>query len=78
MEACNVHNPESRHCPWCLESSLSGYTTFAAVIFCQAIISFWSNEVTILTRLIVGLLTFPIVAGTSGLLWGFLSRYWSL
>ena len=76
-EACNIHVPESRHCPWCLEGGLGGYISFAAVILCQATISFWPSKVAVGARLTGTLLAFPVVAGLSGLLFGLLTGYWS-
>ena len=76
-EACNIHAPESRHCPWCLEDGLGGYISFAAVILCQAAISFWPGKIAVGARLAGALLAFPVAAGLSGLLFGLLTGYWS-
>ena len=77
-EACNIHVPESRHCPWCLKGGLGGYLSFAGVILCQATISFWPGKIAVGARLAGALVAFPVAAGISGLLFGLLTGYWSL
>ena len=74
---CNIHIPNVRHCPWCLEGGLGGYISFAAVILCQAAISFWPGNIAIGARLAGALLAFPVGAGLGGLLFGLLAGYWS-
>ena len=76
-EACNIHAPQSRHCPWCVEDGLGGSISFAMVILCQATISFWPGKMAVGARLAGALSAFPVVAGIGGLLFGLLTGYWS-
>ncbi len=69
---CNIHQPGSRHCPWCAHNPLPVYV---AILAAQGWFS--SRRWNVWRRLAASLTSFPVVGGWGALLYGWRSGYWS-
>ena len=74
--SCNIHVTQGPHCPWCLDSGLGGYVTFAFVLLAQGFLSFYPGKMTLRGRLFWAFASFPIGAGLWGLVFGWVHGYW--
>jgi hypothetical protein len=70
--ACDVHNPEPPHCPWCAHLS-AGAVAFLAPALAQGFLLFGPGRAGVGLRFLLALAVFPVIAGLVGglqrLLW---------
>ncbi len=74
--ACNIHDPSSRHCPWCVAGAWAALPVLG-VLGSQAAITLRAGEAGFLKRTAWGLLAFPVVGSLAGLLFGWAYGYWA-
>ena len=75
---CNIHNPASRHCPWCAVGTVAQYSIYGAMIGVQAFLSHFPFAWNWPRRLMASLLAFPMVGGLAALVLGWATGYWDL
>ena len=73
--ACNVHNSQPPHCPWCLDGGVYGTGSFGAIIVVQIGLGA-SPGIGLAARAIAILAAFPVIGALAGLLAGLLTGYW--
>jgi hypothetical protein len=76
-EHCNIHNPQSRHCPWCSIGPAGFYTVYGVVIGTQAIAAYGWPSLAAGYRMLVTLAAFPATASVLAVGLGLWTGYWS-
>ena len=71
---CNIHNPGSRHCPWCV---MDTRPAMAAIYIPQVLISLWPASWSWTKRITLALLAFPVGGGIAAGIYGWIAGYWS-
>jgi hypothetical protein len=72
---CNIHTPDSRHCPFCSHGPAGYAAVMAAVSVPQFALSAWTRW-SRTTRMMLCLLLFPAMMGAVGVLLGAYEAYW--
>ena len=72
---CNIHMAEAVHCPWCSFGWWGSILPRAAIVFVQAGLAFAPSRLSWHSRLILGLVCFPVVGAILGLLFAVISDY---
>jgi hypothetical protein len=75
-EHCNIHNPESRHCPWCTIGTMGAVAIYGCIVAVQALVAFRWQGLGFLPRAIFALLAFPATGAILALLTGLAQGYW--
>jgi hypothetical protein len=73
---CNIHNPQSRHCPWCSIGTAGGIAIWACIVAVQALVAFRWQGIGFLPRAIFALLAFPVTGAILAVLIGLAQGYW--
>jgi hypothetical protein len=73
---CNIHDAESRHCPWCSIGNAGTFAVWATIVAAQAAVIF-RLRTDLLARAVLAMLAFPIVGGILALIMGWAQGYWS-
>ena len=73
---CNIHDPLSRHCPWCSIGAAGAGAIYAAIVAAQAAVVFLPWRAPAAGRFAAALLMFPAAAGVLGLIAGVAMGYW--
>ena len=76
-EACNVHDPASRHCPWCSHGFWGGAVPFGAVLGAQTAAVCWPGRWPLAVRIAAVVAALPVVGGLAALAFGLASGYWA-
>jgi hypothetical protein len=75
-EHCNIHNPQSRHCPWCTIGTVGAAAIYACIVAAQAVVAFRWPGIGFWPRAIFALLAFPVTGAVLALLTGLAQGYW--
>ncbi|MDX2153429.1 MAG: hypothetical protein SFV54_21980 [Bryobacteraceae bacterium] len=75
---CNIHQPHSRHCPFCIMGPVWQALSFFAIVAAQAVPIYrlpaaWPWAL----RLLLALAAFPAAASVLGLIAGISTKYWN-
>lgn len=73
---CNIHQPGSRHCPWCSVGTAGAAAIYFAVLGVQAAAVFLPSRVGTAARAAGALAAFPVAAALLGIAIGLLTGYW--
>src|SRR5512145_547443 len=60
---CNIHDAESRHCPWCSIGNAGAFAVWGTIIASQAAITFGLPQLGPPARALLALAAFPVVGG---------------
>ncbi|HVP47439.1 MAG TPA: hypothetical protein VMT32_12675 [Bryobacteraceae bacterium] len=74
---CNIHLVHAKHCPWCIYDGQGFVVAFVLILAAQALISFGSTRLGWPFQLALALAAFPLIGATVGVIYGFISHYWS-
>jgi hypothetical protein len=74
---CNIHNPDSRHCPWCSIGNGGALAVWGTIVASQAAVTFAWPRIGWPMRAILALLAFPVIGGILALLVGLAKGYWA-
>jgi hypothetical protein len=73
---CNIHDHESRHCPWC-SIGTGGFAVVAlSIVAVQAAFSFGPQPWGIAARLAASLIAFPVAGSAIAIALGWWQGYW--
>jgi len=75
-EHCNIHNSQSRHCPWCSIGTAGSVGIYAAILAVQALVAFGWRGIALWPRAIFTLLAFPLSGAILALFTGAAKDYW--
>jgi len=75
-EHCNIHNPQSRHCPWCNIGTLGSAGIYAGILAVQALVVFRWRGIGWWPRAIFALLAFPVTGAIFAFITGLAQGYW--
>ncbi len=74
---CNVHDPHSRHCPFC-SFGWAGYgITYLGIVVPQGVLAFRPKSWTLWRRLWAALAAFPLIGGLEAVVLGSFTGYWN-
>ena len=73
---CNIHDPQSRHCPWCTIGTTGTAAIWACIVAVQALVAFRWPGLGLWPRAIFVLLAFPVTGAVLALLTGLARGYW--
>jgi hypothetical protein len=73
---CNIHDAESRHCPWCSIGNAGAFAVWGTIVAAQAAVVF-GLKTGRLVRGVLAMLAFPVVGGLLALIIGWARGYWS-
>ncbi len=76
VDYCNIHDPNSRHCPWCSVGNLGFAAVFLGIAVPQAVLSFFPRRWKWPWRLLAALAAFPVAGWAIGLAMGWWMGYW--
>jgi hypothetical protein len=74
---CNIHDAESRHCPWCSIGWAGGAAVWATIVAAQAVVTFGWRSVPLVPRGLMALAAFPVTGGILALAIGWAKGYWA-
>jgi hypothetical protein len=74
---CNIHNAQSRHCPWCAYGMPGSLLALGLILAPQLAVSLWPSDWSWRKRLALALALFPGAGAPVGLVYGWLSGYWA-
>lgn len=74
---CNIHDPSTHDCPWCVTGRLGYYLPLATIFLFQVTVAFWPGELRPLRRLLLTLVMFPAAGALVGVGFGLATGYWS-
>src|SRR5216684_7843467 len=63
---CNIHDAESRHCPWCSIGDFGFYSIAASIIVLQGVIALGPGPWRLSVRALGSLAAFPILGSVIG------------
>jgi hypothetical protein len=75
-EHCNIHDAESRHCPWCSMGNAGAFGVWGTIVAAQGAVAF-GLRTGMVVRTALAVLTFPLVGGVLAALIGWAQGYWS-
>ena len=73
---CNIHDPVSRHCPWCSFGAAGGAAVYAAVAGAQGLAVYLPRDIGLLARFGYAIAAFLAAAGLLGAGLGIATGYW--
>ena len=73
---CNIHDMESRHCPWCSIGDFGFYSILGVILLTQGVIAFGSWSLPRIHRISYTFLAFPVIGSVIGLVLGIRQGYW--
>jgi hypothetical protein len=73
---CNIHDPDSRHCPWC-SIGKGVYAVWGVIVATQAGVTFGWRGLGLLPRILLALAAFPVTGGILAAIIGLAKGYWS-
>ena len=76
-DACNVHDPDPPHCPWCATGWVGAWVPYGTIVLVQGVAALWPGRLGLAYRALLVLLAFPLVGGLNGLVFGWVMGYWS-
>jgi hypothetical protein len=75
-EHCNIHDAESRHCPWCSIGVLGAGAVWGVIVGSQAAVAFLWRGSGWVVRAALALAAFPVVGGVVAVALGLMQGYW--
>ncbi len=76
VDHCNIHDPQSRHCPWCSVGEAGFAAIWLGVVAPQAFLSLFPRRWKWPLRLFAALAAFPAAGVLIGLGMGWAMGYW--
>ena len=76
-EHCNIHDAESRHCPWCSIGSVGAFGVWGAIVAAQAAVTFAWRGISMVPRALMALAAFPVTGSVLAVIIGWAQGYWS-
>lgn len=73
---CNIHDPGSRHCPWCSIGTVGGVAVWGMIVASQAAAAF-AGAYGWIPRILLTLSAFPIAGAVLALAIGWMQGYWA-
>ncbi len=76
-DACNIHDPQPPHCPWCATGWVGAWVPYLTIVVAQAAAALWPGRLGLGYRALLVGLAFPVLGGLNGLIFGWVMGYWS-
>ena len=74
---CNIHDPDSRHCPWCSIGTGGAIAVWGTIVAAQAGVVFAWRGLAPASRAALALAAFPVTGGILAVIIGLAKGYWS-
>lgn len=74
---CNIHDPNSRHCPWCSVGDTGATALYLGIVIPQAMLGFRPARWSWKRRLAAALAAFPLIGAAEGIALGMAMGYWN-
>jgi hypothetical protein len=74
---CNIHHRTGPHCPWCAHGGAGFLISMLPVFVTQGWIVLRRKDWPLAWRIVLALISFPLLAGAIGLIVGWLQGYWN-
>ena len=72
---CNIHQPDTPYCPWCSFGWWGFVVPIGTIFLAQTGIAFAPGKLSWRNRLLLSLLSFPVVGALVGLVFAWVTRY---